>query len=260
MNTFYSLLSDTFSLTEREIAVVKHLIESGNQPASRVAKACAMPRNTTRYILDKLVSVGLASRTLRTNTQFYAIESQQSVLAAIEQRREAAVADFGRKIALIKEHGAVLDSSSSKKERPKIQFYDGYDGVKRVYEDSLTATTDLRAWASFDSNQQAMPRYFETYYSRRAKRGLSMKAIHPDTPLARRETKKNSAFLRRSVLVPSSQFDMNSEIQLYENKVNIVSWREKFGIIIQSEEIATVIAQIFDVSYQALKSEYGERK
>ncbi|MCB0340093.1 MAG: hypothetical protein KDD53_10840, partial [Bdellovibrionales bacterium] len=131
---------------------------------------------------------------------------------------------------------------------------------QKVYEDTLTAKSGLRAWASFDANQEALPRYFPNYYKRRVKRKIPMKSIHPDTPLAREDTVENKRFLRKSVLVPKKKFDIIPEIQIYDNKVNIVSWRDKLGIIIESQEIANALTAIFELCYGSARTFYGERK
>jgi hypothetical protein len=44
--------------------------------------------------------------------------------------------------------------------------------------------------------------------------------------------------LRETALVPADKFNFSPEINIYDNKVMIASWREKLGIIIESSEIA----------------------
>ena len=38
---------------------------------------------------------------------------------------------------------------------------------------------------------------------------------------------------------------------MYNNKINIASWKEKLGIIIESEEIADAMRVIFDMAFEA---------
>ena len=87
-----------------------------------------------------------------------------------------------------------------------------------------------------------------------------MKSIHPDTPLSREGTKNNKKFLRRSILIPAANFDITPEIQVYDEKVNIVSWRDKLGVIIESREIADALTAIFDLCYRTAKRCYKEKK
>lgn len=47
--------------------------------------------------------------------------------------------------------------------------------------------------------------------------------------------------MRETALVPADKFKFSPEINIYDNKVMIASWREKLGIIIESHEIADAI-------------------
>lgn len=84
-----------------------------------------------------------------------------------------------------------------------------------------------------------------------------MTSIHPDTESARDITSRNVEENRDSQLVPPDKFYWTPEIQVYDNKVNIASWKEKLGIIIESQEIADAMKQIFDLSYEAAER-YGK--
>lgn len=241
-------LFDAFHLSPKERKVISCLLERGMQRASTVAMLCELPRNTTRGILDKLVGSGFLVRSRRRNAHYYSVDNTEALRRTLEMKRDAFTEEVGRQLSALSREGHLLASFSVSATRPKVTFYDGYEGLRRVYEDTLTATEGLRSWGSFDTNRLALPRYFTTYYKRRARRGIPMTSIHPDTPLAREHHKNDSKELRQSVLVSKSSFNLSPEIQVYDNKVNIVSWREKIGIIIESEEIANAIKAIFDLS------------
>ncbi len=231
----------------------------GTIRASSLARACDLPRNTVRGILDALVGRGFVFKTRSRNTQYYGLESKENLLRAFHQQKELIEQELERKIIAVEQFGEILDRNHLNRSLPKVTFYDGYQGIKRVYEDTLTSKTGLRSWASFDSNIETLPKYFKTYYSRRAKRNIKMKSIHPATPLARAHQKLDAKELRESVLVPATQYNWRPEIQVYENKVNIVSWDEKLGIIIESSEIASAFKAIFDLCYDSTRSAFGKK-
>ncbi len=92
---------------------------------------------------------------------------------------------------------------------------------------------------------------------RRAAKGIPMRSIHPDVEQARAAQARDTEELRESALVPQDKFRWGPEIQVYGNKVNITSWKEKLGVIIESKEIAGALEAIFDLSYEAAKN-YGK--
>jgi sugar-specific transcriptional regulator TrmB len=238
-----------FNLAEKEILLFKKVLEFGSQPASNISRVTEMPRNTVRSILDNLVKKGLLVKTNRANTQYYAVEKKENIIRALKHRKLVINEEIDSQINLIENYGDELTIRHNAKSRPKITFYEGEAGLEKVYEDTLQSKDDILSWASFDSMDDALPKYFKTYFERRAKKKIQIRSIHPDTPKAREKTKNDKVELRNSKLVPADKFNFIPEIQVYNNKVNISSWKEKIGIIIESNEIADALKKIFELSW-----------
>jgi len=252
-----SNLLKSFRLTSKETKIFMKVLELGAQPASNIARMCEMPRNTVRSILDGLVKKGLMVKTRRANTQYYATEKKENLIRAIKHKKMRMEEEMDSQIELLEAYGDELSTRHWAKSRPRITFYEGIAGLEKVYEDTLTSKTGLKSWASCADMFEAMPEYFQTYFKRRAKNGIPMRSIHPDEPNGRELVKNDVAELRESALVPMDKFYWTPEIQMYNNKINIVSWKEKLGIIIESEEIADAFRTIFDMSFEAA-SAYGK--
>ncbi len=246
-----------FQLNEKEIAIFLKVLELGSQPASNIARVCELPRNTVRSILDSLVKKGLMVKTSRANTQYYSTEKKENLVRALKYRRMRLEEEIDQQIELLEQYGEELSARHWAQGRPRITFYEGLAGLEKVYEDTLTAKTGLKSWASFDDLYGAMPKYFPAYFKRRAQHGIPMRSIHPDTEVAREGQKRDGAELRQSALVPADRFHWTPEIQVYNNKINIASWKDKLGIIIESQEIADALRVIFDLSFEAAKG-YGK--
>lgn len=238
-----------FHLTEKEIFVVERTLAMGPQPASAIARIAEMPRNTVRSILDGLVKKGIMVKFKRANTQYYDVERKENLVRAVQLRRLRAQEDADRQLELLDRYEFELSSRHWAKSRPRITFYEGMAGLERVYEDTLTAKDGICSWASFDDMHNILPEYFETYYKRRAGKNIHIRSIHPDVPLARERVKNDKDELRESRLVPADKYHWVPEIQVYNDKVNIVSLKEKLGIIIESPDIAAALKAIFELSF-----------
>ena len=59
--------------------------------------------------------------------------------------------------------------------------------------------------------------------------------------------------MRESLIIPNKEFGFHPEINIYNNKVMIASWREKLGIIIESAEIADAMKKIYELSWAEAK-------
>lgn len=250
-------LLKSLGLTSNEVQVFAKTVELGAQPASQIARMCGLPRNTVRSMLDVFVEKGLMVRTRRANTQYYAPEKKENLIRQLKFKKLRLDDDIDQQITMLETYGDELSARQWARSRPKITFYEGIAGMEKVYEDTLTARHGLQSWASTDDMLETMPKYFRTYFKRRTTKGIHMKSIHPDTPSARDIQSRDGSELRKSKLVPADKFHWTPEIQVYDNKVNIASWKEKLGIIIESQEIADALKVIFDLSYEAAER-YGK--
>ncbi len=133
--------------------------------------------------------------------------------------------------------------------KPKVTFYEGDDGLKKVYENTLTSSETLRSFASFDSLHGILPDYFKTYFKRRTKNKIGIRSIHPDTRLARENVKRDIEVDRESRLIPADKYNFTPEMQIYDNKVAITSLKEKLGIIIESQEIYEAMSVAFELAW-----------
>jgi hypothetical protein len=100
---------------------------------------------------------------------------------------------------------------------------------------------------------KVLPDYFPQYYKRRAGKNIKIKAIFPDTPAARKRAKHNKEEARETFLIPREKYAFSPEINIYDNKIMIASWREKLGIIIESTEIADAMKKVYELAWVQAK-------
>ena len=132
-------------------------------------------------------------------------------------------------------------------------FYEGVAGLKQVYEDTLSSSEPIRAYASVDDVHKALPGYFPLYYKRRAEKKITIRGIFTESPEARELATHDKDELRESVFVPAEKYGFHPEINIYDNKIMIASWREKLGIIIESGEIAEAMKKIYELAWLQAK-------
>ncbi len=238
-------------LAPKEIEVYLIGLELGAQPASVIARKVKIPRNTTRFLLDKLVERGFVKKSTRANTQLYTPEEPKNLINQLERQRVDLNANLDHKIADLKTVMAELETHYRPQgTRPKVTFYEGNEGLIKVYEDTLTSSETLRSFASFDSLHGILPDYFKTYFERRTENKIHIRSIHPDTPLAREGAKSDKEVDRESRLVPADRYSFTPEIQIYDGKLSITSLKERLGIIIESREIYDAMAVAFELAWQ----------
>ncbi|PCI25617.1 hypothetical protein COB57_00105 [Candidatus Peregrinibacteria bacterium] len=244
-------LLQSIGFSEKEANVYITLLKLGTQPASVIGRHVNMPRSTANFYLEELAKQGYVNRAKKANTHLYTAEDPSVIIDILQYKKNQQIAEMNGKIYSIESGLGELQSLKKGSDtRPKVTFYDGEDGLVRVYEDTLTSSEKIRSFASFDGMHGALPEYFKSYYERRAEKNIFIQSIHPDSPLARERGKNDKLEARESVIIPSDKYNFTPEIQFYDNKINIASWREKLGIIIESKEIYDTFVVMFDLAWQ----------
>lgn len=235
--------------SEKEANVYLALLELGKGTVSAIARAAGINRTTGYNVLDSLVSKGLTSVSGKKPKQEYVAESPNLIVALLKERAKQSQKQLKSAAKIVPQ----LKSIHNVGNRPKVKFYEGEAGLIEVYEDTLTAKEPIRAYATFDDMHNTLPNYFPKYYKRRAKKKIPIRGIVPATKIARERVESNKKELRTTALIPADKFYFSPEINIYDNKVMIASWREKLGIIIESEEIADAMKKIYELAWAEAK-------
>ena len=253
MENKYSTLSKnlkTIGLSDKEIAVYISLLELGKGTVSIIARRAHINRTTGYDVLDSLSAKGLVSISGKEPKQEYTAESPEKIekyIASEIQKLHSAL-----KLAettLVPE----LKSIHNVSDKPRVKFYEGEEGLKEVYEDTLTSSEPIRAYATVDDMHKGLPNYFPKYYKRRAQAGIHIRAIVPDTEIGRDRKAYDKDEMRETALVPKDKYYFSPEICIYDNKVMIASWKEKLGIIIESSEISDAMKKIYELAWVEAK-------
>ncbi len=239
----------SFGFSEKETDVYIALLELGKGSVTKISQKAGINRTTGYDILGSLVNKRLVSVSGKEPKQEYAAEPPTAITKYLK-RQISETEGFIKKADEIVPELTLLHSL---KNRPKIRFYEGMEGLKYVYEDTLTSSEAIRAYATVDDMHNALPNYFPEYYKRRAQKNISIRAIVPETPTARERKAHDTEEKREIAFIPSDKYYFSPEINIYDNKVMIASWKEKLGIVIESEEIADAMKKIYELAWAESK-------
>jgi len=248
-NELKNLLIDV-GLKEKEADVYLAILALGQGTASKIARRAHIVRTTVYDILSSLFDKGLVTLTGKEPKQEYVAESPDNLKIFLESRLGQMKTDL---LDAERELIPQLKSIHSVGNRPKVMFYEGEEGMRRVYEDTLTSSEPIRAYADIGNMYRGLPGYFPEYFRRRAEKKIKIRAVIPNTKEGRERKSLDAAELRESALVPEEIFHFTPEINVYDHKVMIASWKEKLGIIIESAEIAEAMKTIYELAWAEAK-------
>ena len=229
-------------LTPKESMVYLAALELGDAPASDIAIRAKLNRVSTYDILEKLLHKGFIS-TYQDKRMKRFVATDPDLIRA----------DFQKKYADLREAVPTLRRLHGKTSHPRVIYFEGLEGVKRVYADTLTAKTEILNYADSKSIRDFWPEYDNDYVSQRVKKGIYLRGISPRDEYGENVVAKNEENLREIRLVEPSEFSFANEINIYNDKVSIISFGkdEIVGMIMQGKEIADTQRAIFMLAWGA---------
>lgn len=240
-----------FGLSSKEADIYISLLQLGTSIVSDVASKAKLNRSTTYVLLESLAKKGLVSISTEKKLRLYTSTAPERLIQLLEERVKHATELLGQARSVLPELKSMYTGKGPK---PKVSFYEDTEGIRSVYEDTLTASETILAFASIENMHAALPDYFPDYYHRRAKRNIHIRSIHPDTPEARERVLHDKKEARDSALVSAKEYAFSPEINIYDNKISFMSLRERFGLIIESEELATAMKKVFELAWKEAKN------
>src|SRR3989344_4981279 len=140
---YKSLISLGFS--DKEVRVYLSVLELGRSTVARIARKAEINRTTGYDILSDLAAKTLVSISGKEPKQEYAAESPDNIKRLLEQKLEQDKKNLEAATAgLIPQ----LKSIHNVSQRPQVRFYEGQEGLREVFEDTLTAKEPIKVYAS----------------------------------------------------------------------------------------------------------------
>ncbi|MDP4008283.1 MAG: helix-turn-helix domain-containing protein [Candidatus Peregrinibacteria bacterium] len=230
-------------LSEKEARVYLASLEVGNNKVSVIAKKCGLNRVTTYDVLERLLEHGLVSLVIKDNQKMYAALDPKSFV----NRSKDKLKNLEKALPLLKK-------LSSKTDHPKIEYFEGINGIKQVYADTLTAKSEILNYASSELIRKIWPEYDDEYITERIKRKIFLRGIAINDECGLKVVQENEKSYRDIRLVPNDLFDFSNEINIYDDKISIISLKHDLvGIIIENEDIANTQRSIFKMAWEFTK-------
>jgi sugar-specific transcriptional regulator TrmB len=234
-------------LSQEEAKVYLSVLELGGAAVSTIAKKAGVHRVSCYHTLDNLVGMGLVSTLSKNKVKYFTVESPKILVKQMESR-------FAKAEKLLPELMSLTNALAYK---PKIQYYEGAEGVKNIMEDTLTAEGEIVGYTNLAKVQDVLSEaYIKDYSARKLELGLRSRMLSPMSEDAIKYTerfypKNYDKDLLEILFVNKDQFMFEYEINIYGNKVSVISLNsdELIGLIIESPVYAKTQRAVFDLAW-----------
>lgn len=227
-------------LTDKESKVYLACTERGTAVVSDLAQSAGINRVTTYDILEKLKQRGLVSYFTKKKIKYFSSIAPETLLEEFEKR----TSDLRTSLPKFKTLTGEIN-------HPRVRYFEGIEGIKAIYADTLTSKTEILNYSNSYEIRKQWTNYDEEYVTKRAQKKIHLRGISPKDKAGEQVQSQDEKYYREMRLIPSDQFDFTNEINIYDDKVAIISFKDELiGMIIESIEIANSQRAIFNMSWQ----------
>ncbi len=232
-------------LTDKERRVLEALFKLGQSPVQMIARETLINRTALYHTLTSLLKKGVLTKIEKDKVSYFEAIS-------LEQYEKWAKSKITR---LNEQTQADIEKLSSIKSDKKlslyadVKYFEGFESVKSLYADTIYNNKEkmLYAITDYDAGYGTLESDWleNEYLAERVKKGIVVRNIVPNTPLAHKYISSASSMLREISLVNFFN-DLGIEINLYDNKMAIIAFDKKhpIGVIIQNEIISKAFKEI----------------
>ncbi|EKD32878.1 MAG: transcriptional regulator TrmB [uncultured bacterium] len=249
----YPKVLEQLGFAPSEIKVYGALLELDSGSVTDISKGSGINRTSCYDVLENLVKRGLVSKITKRKKIYFTAGDPRRLLNYLDREKEEVEKKINQQKDQIRE---VLPELSSlinpRSTKPRVAFYEGEKGMREAYEDTLGADGEILAYANVETMHQGLPGFFPEYYTRRTDARIHIKAIMPNNAASIDRTTKDKEELRESKILNDKNLTFSPEVNIYNDKMLIASWKEKMAVIIESKELADLQRLIYWKLWQSL--------
>jgi sugar-specific transcriptional regulator TrmB len=245
--------------SDKEAQIYLQLIRLGPQSASVLSRHTKINRTTIYDILENLQERGIAQSIKKSGSTLFSALHPSELIRFLEREKTEMIRKIQRQQETVKGVLSELISlEGTNTTKPKVTFFEGEKGMREAYEDTLNSKDEILAYANVEDMHKGLPHFFPEYYQRRAvENEIHIKAIMPNNKASSDRAKQDEIEDRESILIPKEEYEFTPEINIYNDKVLITSWREKLAILIESKEISDFHRKMYKLCWARAKNLEG---
>ncbi len=233
-------------LSEIEQKVYLYGISVPPLAVSALAKQAGLTRSNAYNVIDSLQSKGLCwnlgaeyGRKIKFAEPERLVVLHQEKIASLKEM-EKEIEDLSEALKEEKYSGPVV--------QPRVQYFQGTEGVKKLYTDSLTSKDKLVRTAVYEGIYERFgTEYVSNYIKERYNRGIKNRILYAESMDAFDKKYESDPTNNREVRIPPKSINFDSMIMIYDSRVAIITMaNEIFGTLIESVDFSNTMKSWFD--------------
>ena len=235
-------------LSDKEIDIYLALLTVGSAPASVLGQRTNITRSTAQYTCQQLARKGIVKSIQKANVFLYTPEPPEKLILLLEKQKQ----DIDRKEDDVQRIiGELKGMMNPQAQFPKVQFYQGEEGLIELYERILDTRQPIDSFEEAGELFTLFPDYPTEFVAKRIQHKMFNRCIAPvGNPLNVTDPKK---FIETRVLDPQ-KFPFTWHVKICGNLVGIFSFQKQspVAIAIDHEDITKNFRLLFEFVWLTL--------
>tara|TARA_Y100000310_G_C20491034_1_gene719227 strand:+ start:23 stop:769 length:747 start_codon:yes stop_codon:yes gene_type:complete len=236
---FRDLEKLNYSVNESKVYLT--LIKLGASLAGKIAKESHLDRSSTYNALKGLVQRGVVSTIYENKRTIYMPENPKKIADYYQEKEEIAKKIIPR----------LEEQFLFKKQTSSVKLFQGYKGLKTVFQDILDSTKKGETYSVMGSEgffAKKMPYYYPIFRKRK-----ELKQVKTRVLIREGRKKKTKGKYSEYKVVPSN-VESPATINIYDNKIAIFVWDDPpQAILIENEDIKKTFENYFNFIWKHTK-------
>ena len=239
---------EKLGLSGQEAKVYLAALELGKCLPKHLAEKAEVKRPTLYQILPKLLKEGFLAETIIGKRRYFVPEDPQVFL----EKKKTEIAQLEK---LMPELRLLLTTSVSK---PKISFYEGVEGIKKVTWESINTKDIIREFIGLHKIHPKMEEYHRDFYiPERIRRRKQIQIIISGPPkygTIKLDTDPEAS--RKIKIIDGKEFPIPMDCYIYDETISFLVFRkdsEPVAVLIRSKEISTMFKSLHKYIWGAIK-------
>ncbi|MDP2695756.1 MAG: helix-turn-helix domain-containing protein [bacterium] len=231
---------EKLDLNEKEAKTYLAMLEIGRGSVQVISRRAKIKRPTTYIILEDLRDMGLVSLIKGADTTIYTAESPEQILAR-QKRKENIIND---------NLPALLAIFNTKKEKPKVRFYEGKDRIVDLYNNVIFKSKKVDMFGSINAINANVLDQIWWNLERIEKKKIKVREILQSDEASIKFAKKHSSEMHQIKNTPKA-FKFPTDNVVFDNKLIIFSYKDlPMAVVIESNDVAITYKNMFELIWQ----------
>ena len=235
------------ALTSEQSKVYLLLLRTGILSARRISINTGIGRAMTYKVLDQLAEKGLVEEKMTGKIALFSPLHPEKIKEIVLIKKEESEKAYSE---IEKIYGSLASSFNLLQSKPNVQFFEGIEGLQRVYDDILDVNQNIMVISSpVDETRHNNLQIIREQITKQKAQNIRTRAITPigiQIELATPVHADNENLITRKI-VPADKLKIPAQIIIYQDKVAITNFKESIiTVLIESKYINETFRIMFE--------------